>query len=79
MLTDWAGVRLLVDNAGLEAESLHFDSGPLFRVQVLENLGQDGKELLAVLLLREKLAVQLQILEEFGQSDQGRLVLGLKM
>ena len=52
VITDGTRVRLLVHHAGLEAKPLYLDLGPLFRVQVLKNLVQDGKELLAVFLLR---------------------------
>ena len=52
VITDWTGVWLLVHHAGLEAKALYLDLGRLLRIQVLENLVQDGKELLAVFLLR---------------------------
>ena len=52
VVTDWLWFWLLMHHAGLEAKALYLNLGRLFRVQVLKNLVQDGKELLAVLLLR---------------------------
>ena len=78
VIPNFSGLRLLVHHVCLEAEALHLDLGLLFRVQVLEDLLYNGKEVVAVFLPRQELAVQLQVSEELAQSDYCRLILRLK-